>query len=220
MTTSTIPGSTGFSGDILLKKALLICGILSSLHYVAINIFVPMQFPGYSPVSQTVSELSAIGAPTRQLWVLLAMVYILLVGAFGWGVLKSAGRHRPLRITGTLIIVYCVINFFWPPMHLRGNERTLTDNLHIVWAMVALLNMMLIMGFGAAALGRGFRLYTIATWVAFIVFGVLTGIDGPRIAANLPTPWIGIWERINIGAFMLWVLVLALVLLRKKNVLN
>ena len=33
---------------------------------------------------------------------------------------------------------------------------------------------------------------------------------GGRIAANLPTPWIGVWERINLGVFLLWVVVLAL----------
>ena len=48
----------------MLRKGLLMCGILSSLLYVAMNIFVPMQFEGYSYTSQTVSELSAIGAPT------------------------------------------------------------------------------------------------------------------------------------------------------------
>jgi hypothetical protein len=45
----------------------------------------------------------------------------------------------------------------------------------------------------------------------------LTGMDGPRIAANLPTPWVGVWERICIGVFMLWVVVLAVALLRAQG---
>ena len=49
----------------MLQKILLMCGIVSSLLYVAMNIFVAMQWDAYSSVSQTVSELSAIGAPTR-----------------------------------------------------------------------------------------------------------------------------------------------------------
>lgn len=202
-----------------MKQALLISGIVSSLWYVAINIYVPMQDPGYNIVTQTVSELSAIGAPTRVLWVSLVMLYPVLFAAFGWGVLQSASGSRPLRVTGILIIVYCVINFYWPPMHLRGNEPTLTDTLHIVWAMMALLGMMLMMGFGAAALGKWFRIYTIATFVVFIVFGVLIGIEAPGIPENLPTPHIGIWERINMGAFFLWVVVFAIALLRKEKVL-
>lgn len=47
--------------------------------------------------------------------------------------------------------------------------------------------------------------------------GVLTGFDGPRIAANLPTPLVGVWERVNIGVFLLWVMVLAIALLRVRD---
>jgi hypothetical protein len=43
----------------MLRKTLLACGVLSSLLYVAMNVFVPMQWPGYSSAAQTVSELSA-----------------------------------------------------------------------------------------------------------------------------------------------------------------
>jgi hypothetical protein len=77
--------------------------------------------------------------------------------------------------------------------------------------------MMLMMGFGAAALGKRFRLYSIASFVFFMVFGTLTGLDGPKISVNLPTPWIGVWERINIGIFMVWMIVFAILLLRRVN---
>jgi len=199
-------------------KNLLICGILSSLLYVLMNIFVPLLFEGYNIPSQTVSELSAINAPTRTLWVFLAIVYILLFAAFGWGVWKSANGNRSLRIVATLIMVYAIINVYWPPMHLRGNEPTLTDTLHIVWAMVTITMMMLIMGVGAAALGKSFRLYTIATFIVFLTFGVLIGIEAPGIPKNLPTPRIGIWERVNIGAYMLWMIVFAIALLRRQKI--
>jgi uncharacterized membrane protein len=68
------------------------------------------------------------------------------------------------------------------------------------------------MAFGAAAFGSRFRLHSIASLVILMVFGVLTFLDAPGIAANLPTPWIGVWERINIAAFLLWIVVLAIAL--------
>jgi hypothetical protein len=74
--------------------------------------------------------------------------------------------------------------------------------------------MLLAIGFGAAAFGKRFRLYSIATIVLLVVFGALTGSEAPRIAANLSTPWVGGWERINIGVFLLWVVALAIALLR------
>ena len=208
----TIAGKSVVSDT--LRKVLLGCGIISSVLYVFMNIIGAMHFEGYSSVSQTVSELSAIGAPSRALWVPLCILYSLLMAAFGWGVRQSAFRNRPLLIAGTLFIVYGIIGLYWPPMHLRGMVFSLTDAMHIVYAIVTVLLMMLAIGFGAAAFGKYFRLYSIATLVIFFVFGTLTGMDGPRIAANLPTPWVGVWERINIGAFLLWVIILATMLLR------
>jgi len=68
--------------------------------------------------------------------------------------------------------------------------------------------------FGAAAFGRQFRVYSIASLIILAAFGALTFRDASGIAANLPTPWIGVWERINVGVFLLWVVVLAVTLLR------
>jgi len=183
-----------------LTRIFLVCGVLSSLHYVLLNIFVPLQWPEYSIVDQTVSELSAIGAPTRALWVSTVIPYILLFAAFGWG----------------------VVNLYWPPMHLRESLAvsggTLTDTLHLVWAGVTVLLFVLIMGFGAAALGKRFRLYTIASLLTLLSFGILTALAAPRVQANLPTPWAGVYERINTGVFLLWIGVLAAVILRNRNI--
>jgi hypothetical protein len=89
--------------------------------------------------------------------------------------------------------------------------------MHGIITMVLVLFMMLAMGFGAAAFGRHFRLYSIATILMLVVGGVLTGLDQPRLVANLPTPWMGVWERIDIGVFLLWVVVLAVALLRPSG---
>jgi hypothetical protein len=197
------------------RKALLACGVASSLLYVAMNVCVAMQWEGYSSAAQTVSELSAVGAPTRPLWVGLAFGYTALVIAFGFGVLASAGRRRPLRIVGGLLIAYGLTGLVWPfaPMHQRSvlavGGGNLSDAMHIALTMVTIPLMLLAMGFGAAALGRRFRLYSIAIMVLQVAFGILVGSDAPRISANLPTPLIGVWERIDIGLFLAWVVVLA-----------
>lgn len=199
------------------QKALLVCGILASVLYAAMLLVVPMRWEGYSSLSQTVSELSAIGAPTRSLWVALGRVYTLFAIAFGLGVWASAGANRRLRIAGVMLIVQSIAGNFWPPMHLRGFAPTLTDALHVAFAMAWLLLMLLAMAFAAAALGKRFRLYSLATLAVFILFGTLSGMDGPQVAANLPTPWVGLWERINIGASLVWVVVLAITLLLRRT---
>lgn len=199
-----------------MHQKLLICGVLSSLWYIAINIIIPFFYKGYSTVTFTVSELSAINAPTRILWVLLATVYPVLFAAFGWGVLRSPGNRR-LRIVGGFIIAYSLFNLYWPPMHMRGMTPSLTDTLHIIWASVTVLLMMLMMGFASAALDVRFRLYTIISLALLLFFGVLTFTESPNIPTNAPTPTIGIWERINIAIFMLWIIVFAGKLLKNAK---
>lgn len=203
------------------RKVLLVCGILSSLLYVAMNIFVAMQYQGYSFASQTVSELSAIDAPARPLWVPLGIAYTLLVAAFGLGVWQSAGRSWHLHVLGGLLVVSGIIGLAWPPMHQRvvlaAGGGTLTDTLHLVWAAVTSLFFILEIGFGAAAFGKRFRIYSIVTMAILVIFGALVGVEAPNVGKNLPTPWIGVWERINIGVFMMWVIVLAIALLRVRD---
>jgi hypothetical protein len=203
------------------RLALLFCGILSSLLYLAMNIVFPLRLEGYNVVDQTVSELSAIGTSTRPLWVLLGAVYSILAVAFGLGVWESAGRNRRLRVVGALLAISAIIGAFWPPMHQRevlaAGEGTLTDILHIVFTAVTVPLVMVAIGFAATAFGKGFRLYSIASIVIMIGFGVLTGLASPDMEANLPTPWMGVWERIGIGAQMLWIAVLAIILLRSER---
>jgi hypothetical protein len=88
------------------RKILLVCGILSSMLYVAMNVIAAILYEGYSSASQTVSELSAIGAPTRPLWLLLGIPYTLLATAFGWGVWILAGQNRLLLVVGGLMVAY------------------------------------------------------------------------------------------------------------------
>lgn len=203
-----------------MRKLLLPCGIAASLLYVAMNVFIPLQWAGYSFTSQVISELSAVGAPTRSLWVPLGIAYTVLMLAFGWGVWASAPGNRALRIAGALILVYSFIGLFWPPMHQRevvaAGGGTLTDTLHIVWSAAWVAFMLAVIAFAAAGLGRRFRGYSIATLVILIAFGVLTAVDAPKLSTNLPTPLIGVWERIQIGVVILWDIVLAVALLRTR----
>lgn len=203
-------------------ELLLGCGILSSVLYAAMNVFIAMQWDEYSSRTMTVSELSAVDAPTRALWVPLGFVYTLLTAAFGWGVREAATENPRLRIAGGFLVAYGVTGLAWPlfPMHLReviaAGGGNWSDTMHIVFTMFTVLLMVLAMGFGAAALGRSFRWYSIVTIIALFIFGALTGTEAPGIDVNAPTPWIGVFERINIGVFLCWIVVLATVLLRRS----
>src|SRR4029453_9134326 len=88
----------------MLRKILLSCGVLSPILYAISDVLAGKQWEGYSFRDQTISELAAIGAPSRPLFTfLLLLVYGLMV-AFGVGVWKSAGVHRRLHIVGGLLV--------------------------------------------------------------------------------------------------------------------
>jgi hypothetical protein len=216
--TSTAKAEPVSESRTTLQAVLLACGIAAPLLYVAMLVLVPLRWEAYSSADQTVSELSAIGAPTRPLWVPFGMLYTLLLAAFGWGIWASARGNRRLRVVGSVLAACGVFGLFWPPMHIRGAEVTLTDTLHIVWTMVSILLTLLAMGFAAAAFGKRFRVYSIATMVLLVAFGAVAGVAGPRIQANLPTPGVGVWQRLNIAVWMLWLVVLAVALLRRSRI--
>jgi hypothetical protein len=179
-------------------------------------VLVAGQWPEYDSLSQTISELSAIDAPTKTLWALPGALYTILVLLFGWGVVRSAPHNRRLRAVGALIVAYGALGVVWPfaPMHQRdvlaAGGGTLSDTLHLVLASMTVTLMLMAIGIGAAALGPRFRAYSIVSLVVLAVCGALTFRDAPQLAVNGPTPWIGVWERINIGVFLLWIVMLAI----------
>lgn len=200
----------------MLRKVLLAGGILSSLLYVAMTVVVGRQWPEYSPLSYTISELSAVDAPTRSAWVVPGALYTALVTLFGLGVALSAAGNRRLRRVGFLVFVYGSLGLIWPfaPMHQRdvlaAGGGTLSDTVHLVLAAITVVLMLAALAIGAAALGRRFRVYSIVSLVVLGLCGALTFIEAPQVAIDGPTPWIGLWERINLAVFLLWVIVLAI----------
>lgn len=124
----------------------------------------------------------------------------------------SVSSLGPLHLGGGLLIGIAVVGlvtglFF--PMQLRGTGDVSGDAPHIALTGVSVLFILLAVVFGSSLYGRRFRLYSFATLLILFVFGALAGFEGARLAAQQPTPWLGLTERINIGAYPLWVLVLA-----------
>jgi len=200
-----VTDSKGMVGSIvtyhsILRRVLLACGIVSSLFYAGMDVIGGTRWQSYSWLSQEFSRLSAIGAPSRPIHLVLSLIYSLLVIAFGLGVWWSAGRKRSLRVIGGALVVYALVSWTWPqffPEDLSKPVSALTNTMHIVITFVTVLTWMLILGFAAAASGKRFRLYSIGTLLAVIVFGSLAGSQGPALAAGEPTPWLGLTERIN-----------------------
>jgi hypothetical protein len=209
----------------MVRRILLGCGIVSSVLYIAVDVLGTLRYPGYRYTEQQFSELTAAGSPVRPFMVGLSVIpYTLLVAAFAVGVWMSARPKRAGRITGSMLLGYAafgMVGGWFTPMNTRealaAGERGLRNAMHVPITAVMSLFMLLAMGFGATLLGKRFRYYSYATIAILVVFGVLTSLQAGKMVADEPTPLMGLTERINIYATMLWVTVLAIGFLGTKE---
>jgi hypothetical membrane protein len=122
------------SGGPMLQRVLLLCGVLSPVLYAVADVLAGMRWASYSFRDQTISELGAIGAPSRPLFAVLLFVVYLLMVAFGVGVWKAAADNRRLRIVGGLLVAVGVMALTvgqFASMHLRGEAQGFTGTLCI-----------------------------------------------------------------------------------------
>jgi hypothetical protein len=103
---------------------------------------------------------------------------------FGAGVVAAAGRNRPLRVAGWLLVGVGVANVISPftPRRTRAvlaaGGRTGTDTAHLTVLSVTTLQIMGAMGLGAAAFGKRFRRFSAASLVMMLVAGGLAARQG------------------------------------------
>jgi len=202
------------------RKILLLCGVLASIAYVATDLLSAIFFGRYHNfTSQAISELMAIRAPSERLAdVINVLVFGPLMIAFGVGVWMSPGRPRLMRATAGLIVASALLGLTIPTlfeMNVRGSGGDpRADLLHILVTLALWLVMSTFMGTAAFVRGPLFRWYSFASIAVMLLFGALTGIVGWPMLRGQPTPWMGLLERISIGAHLLWVVVFAVALAR------
>ena len=195
-----------------------LCGILSPVIYVAADVLAARRYPGFSYTDQAVSELFAIGAPTSARVVRCFSISSALMLSFALGVWWYCRGGRALRLMAIMLACSAVDalvlwNVF--PMHQRGTAPTFTDTMHLVLAANPFWLLGIILG--ALATWNGFRAYTIATIVVLVALAVYGFSFAAALAANEPTPGMGLAERVAQYADGLWQMVLAVVLWRGRR---
>lgn len=201
------------------QTVLLALGIVAPIYYVLINDLIAAGlYPGYDPISRPVSELSATYAPTRSLLLPLGLLFDLLIILFWIGVWRAAAANRALRITAGLMLGFRALALAAYAFPMASDEVLGPNTVHtVIWGVLTPLLMFGGIGVSAAAFGKAFRYYAIATLGALAAFGGLTGFLAAEVAAGETVRWFGVAERALIGAWLLWVVVLAIVLLRARR---
>ncbi|RIK35780.1 MAG: DUF998 domain-containing protein [Chloroflexi bacterium] len=200
------------------QRLLLACGIVASGWWVAIDVVGSLRYAGYSYVDQTISELTAEGAPTRTFMTVVSGVpYVVFMVAFGVGVWMAAGGRRAGRIAGVVLSAEALWGFAGGlafPMAMRGVEATPRNEMHAVYGIGMPILFLVAIGCGSRLLGGRFRAFSYVAIAVMLVAGILMMPQVAHVATNEPTPWLGIEERTNAYAAMLWIAVFAAGLLR------
>jgi uncharacterized protein DUF998 len=206
-------------------KTMLACGLAYPLAYVVANDVVAARlYHGYSRTDQAISELSATKAPSRGFLNAMLPIFVLLVTGFGLGVRQAAGESKPLRLTGNVLVAQGFVFPIWLlfPMTSReemveGGKMAGNDRGHLALTAVAIGLILAELGLSAAALGKRFRLFSIAMGATALVSGGLTGAMSSDIEKGSATRRMGLVERISYGSWLLWMAALAIALLRRET---
>lgn len=201
-----------------ITRALLMCGIASAVIYVLTDIAAAASYPGFDYADQAVSELFAIGAPTSPFVIQLFSLSSALLLLFGLGIwLVSKGnlamRLLSLMFVGSAVVALSLWNFF--PMHMRGEERNFTDEMHLILATNPFVLASLVVA-GFIFHGR-FRSVSIATLLAILLLGGFGFHYAPAIDSGQPTPGMGLSERLGQYAYGVWQVALGLLLLSRTR---
>jgi hypothetical protein len=199
----------------MFRRALLLCGILASVAYAIADVGGGLRWPGYSFADYSISELAALGTPSRPFTVVVFAIHGVLLMVFAVGVLAGA-LPRSARYAGGFLaaigIFGTVSSFF--PIQQRGLAFTRNEVVHMTLLVPSVFCIVGAAITGGRAGSRGFFWFSITMAVISISFGAIGGSYAPSIAAGDPTPWFGVIERISVYAYVVWVAAFATMLLR------
>lgn len=191
-------------------------GLISLLSYLAAVLFSPSAYNGYRWMEQAVSDLSALNAPSRELWNRLNCLYAPcgLVSLMMSCVFIQQKLNRTLRVGIYLFTAMnwiSAIGYTLFPLTSSGYAGTVQDVMHLtVTGMVVLLSiasLVLIMIGGY----RGREMVSLAVWASLALGMMFVGAIGMNL---VPTKYFGIVERFSVFSAAGFTAVLGIQLLR------
>jgi hypothetical protein len=206
-------------------RVLLGCGIAYPVAYaVANDVVAASRYPGYRRMDQAISELSAIGAPTRRFLTAMLPVFTVLQVAYGIGVWNCGQGRRSLRAVAGVLVAGGITTVAWLPYPMSSRQDiaagrgAANDVGHLVLSGITITETLGLFGAGSAAFGTRFRRYSLASAAVVMVSGALTSVQAAKIPTGEPTPRMGLYERASVAAWLLWMGVLATKLLRQPHI--
>lgn len=199
-----------------MRKLLLVSGGLAALTYTIAVVLGGLLWPEYSHLRQAISELIGTQAPNKALLDPFFAIYNLLVIAFAFGLLQLTrsieSKGRVFGVWGARILLaqglFGFATLFFPQEPI-GGALSISGTMHIVLAGLSSLTTMLAMLFFGLWLRNlpGHRNLSVISFILLAVVFVSGGSAVYGVATSHPLA--GLFERVTIFGFMLWLLALS-----------
>jgi hypothetical protein len=204
------------------SRFLALCGLIAPILFIFTTILGGAMRPGYSHMSNTVSELFSPGSPNRFLLSSLHTLFTVLLLFFGIGILKFIQRYSKSKRLGIIgvsaFIAMGVLNFLTAtifPQDAWGAPPTFFGEMHLILSgFISILSILYILLIGVwfhqTGISRNFRTYSFATVVAVVISaGWFITSYGRQI--------MGLSERLTILVGFQWTFILALLILKNDR---
>lgn len=192
-------------------RPLLACGIGAATLSILTDVVAMSRSKGYDGVRQSISELAAVGAPTRRLVVPAEIIDDLLLVGFGAGLWRLGRNGRALRGTGALITTNAASGLVAELFPMRTGQPASQNTAGVVLGAMGVFSLLAAMVASAVAIGGRFRALSIAILVTF------AGLTPVGLALPRSEPRTGLQERTMAYAFAAWIAALAFVLWRQPG---
>ena len=191
-------------------RILALCGIAGPIFFTVVVLILGSLRPGYSHLTQAISELGETGAPNA----IFQQVNFLMIGAlvlaFSLGLHRGIGQGKGSKVGPVLLGIFALLsgvgNSIFPCD--PGCEFvTFTGTMHNVTGLLGFL------AFVAAALVLSRRYMTDGMWRGYRSYSIVSGILVllflfAFIAASAgAVPFRGVFQRTFVGLMFLWLIV-------------
>jgi hypothetical membrane protein len=198
------------------KKYFILAGIVGPIGYFALLVTLGLLWSGYNPILQSMSEIGGVESPFKNIMNIFGFSLLgILIALFALGWQKTFPKNLIIKISSLLLLVagffMFLVGFF--PCDAACIDVTTTGQLHSFTSTIPSIAMPL-----AAMLSA---LYLAKAWgkrwgyLSFYL-GLLSMASGPIMFIPAAEAYVGLIQRVGIGLSLLWMLLMAIKILRKN----
>lgn len=204
-----------------MKKIYPLFGIVGPIIYILAVIIGGALRSDYSFLYNTISELTAANAPNLILMSVLFGIYNIFLLIFGTGAFLDHEIDKTKKIKAANLMIALIgflgVLLLFFPQDPRNVAFTLTGTIHIALAgitsLLTLISVILIgINFRKNSTMKRFANYSIISFIVILASG---GLAAMSVANN--SGYGGLFERITIFAFMIWVIVYAYIIFKNSK---